>query len=250
MMLEVENVYCSRGASQILHGVSLKVDEGEVVSLLGRNGAGKTTTIESIVGLVPPSSGLVRVSATRLNGRRPYEISRSGVGWVPQGRRVFQELTVEDNIRLACLKLPSRMRLEAFQRVYSLFPILRERAATRAGVLSGGEQQMLAIARALVGTPRVLLLDEPTEGLSPSMCQTLMRTIKMIAAQGVAILLAEQNVRVALATGCRHYVLDKGEVRVAMTTAEIQSRNDLLVAFLGVAARASGSDGVKTSASH
>jgi branched-chain amino acid transport system ATP-binding protein len=239
MILEVKLIHSFRGASHILHGVSLDVDAGEIVSLLGRNGAGKSTTIESVVGLVPARSGLIRVGETLINGRPPYEVCRSGVGWVPQGRRVFGDITVEDNIRLASLKLPARERSGGFARVYTLFPVLRERSLVRAGVLSGGEQQMLAIARALVGAPRVLLLDEPTEGLSPLMVQNLIRVIREIAAQGVAVLLAEQNVRVALATASRHYILDKGEVRVAMTTAEIERRNDLLVTYLGVAARTS-----------
>ena len=237
MILEVERIHSFRGASHILHDVSLDVDAGEIVSLLGRNGAGKTTTIETIIGLVPPKSGTIRVAGSVISGRLPYEVCRSGVGWVPQGRRVFGDISVEDNIRLASLKLPARERSAGFARVYTLFPVLRERTLVRAGVLSGGEQQMLAIARALVGRPRVLLLDEPTEGLSPMMVQNVMRVIRKIAAQGVAVLLAEQNVRVALETAGRHYILDKGEVRVAMTTAEIERRNELLVTYLGVAVR-------------
>ena len=138
---------------------------------------------------------------------------------------------------MASLKLPARERSEGFDRVYKLFPVLSERTSVRAGAISGGEQQMLAIARALVGGPRVLLLDEPTEGLSPLMVQNVMRVIREIAAQGLAVLLAKQNVHVALETACRHYILDKGEVRVAMTTAEIERRNELLVTYLWVAVR-------------
>jgi branched-chain amino acid transport system ATP-binding protein len=241
VILEVEEIHCFHGLSHILHGVSLQIDAGEIVSLLGRNGAGKTTTIEAIMGLVRSRSGVIRVGSTPVTGRPPHQVCRTGVGWVPQGRRIFGRLTVEENIRLATLKPTAGNRSDGFDRVYSLFPILRERRRVLAGALSGGEQQMLAVARALIGAPRVLLLDEPTEGLSPQMVQNLMRVIREISSQGVAVLLAEQNVRVAISTASRHYILDKGEVRATMTTSEIENREDILVAYLGIAARTNAS---------
>ena len=235
MILEVDNIHCVYGPSHVLHGLSLQLDAGEIVSLLGRNGAGKTTTIQAIVGLVRPRSGDIFLATLPINGRPPHEIYRRGVGWVPQGRRLFPNLTVTDNIRLATLKAARESRLNGLERAYDLFPILGERRETRAGSLSGGEQQMLAIARALVGVPRVLLLDEPTEGLSPPVIRDLMCAIRGVAAQGVAVLLAEQNVRVALSTASRHYILERGEVRVVATTAELEAREDIVAKHLGVA---------------
>ena len=167
MILEVEDIHCFYGLSHVLHGVSLQVDSGEIVSLLGRNGAGKTTTIKSIVGLVRPRSGQIRFDAVPITGSPAFEISRVGVGWVPQGRRLFPHLTVQENIHLATLKVAKGGSQSGVERAKQLFPRLLERQNTHAGNLSGGEQQMLAIARALVGEPRVLLFDEPTEGLSP-----------------------------------------------------------------------------------
>ena len=235
MILEVENIDCFHGRSHVIRGVSLHLEAGEIVSLLGRNGAGKTTTIQAIVGLVRPRSGTITLKGSPLAGRPPYEIYRRGVGWVPQGRRLFSNLTVAENIRLATLKAAEESRLNGLERAYRLFPILGERRNTRAGSLSGGEQQMLAIARALVGAPRVLLLDEPTEGLSPAVIRDLMRVIADIAAQGVAVLLAEQNIRVALATAKRHYILDRGEIRLVTANADLEVQEEIVAEHLGVA---------------
>lgn len=235
MILEVDNIHCYYGLSHVVHGLSLQLDAGEIVSLLGRNGAGKTTTIQAIVGLVRPRSGEIRLAEMPLSGRPPHEIYRRGVGWVPQGRRLFPNLTVAENLRLAILKASKESRMNGLERAYDLFPILRTRRETRAGSLSGGEQQMLAIARALVGGPRVLLLDEPTEGLSPPVIRDLMRVIRDVSAQGVAVLLAEQNVRVALATASRHYILERGEVRAVATTSELEEREEIVAKYLGVA---------------
>lgn len=237
MILEVDNIHCYYDLSHVLHGVSLSLDAGEIVSLLGRNGAGKTTTIQTIAGLVKPHTGAIRLASAPIAGLPPHEICKLGLGWVPQGRRIFPRLSVEDNLRLATLKLGKGRLSTALDQAYGLFPVLRERRDVDAGTLSGGEQQMLAIARALVGAPRVILLDEPTEGLSPLVVRDLMRVVRDIAAQGVAILLAEQNVRLALAVATRHYILDKGEVRAAATTQELESRPDILATYLGVAAR-------------
>ena len=235
MILEVENIDCFYGRSHVIRGVSLHLDAGEIVSLLGRNGAGKTTTIQAIVGLVRPRSGTITLLGSSITGRPPYEIYRRGVGWVPQGRRLFPNLTVAENIRLATLKASGESRLNGLERAYGLFPILGERRDTRAGSLSGGEQQMLAIARALVGAPRVLLLDEPTEGLSPPVIRDLMRVIGDIAAQGVAVLLAEQNIRVALSSASRHCILDRGEIRSVTATADLEVQEEIVAEHLGVA---------------
>ena len=237
MILELESVDCFYGISHVLHGVSLKVDAGEIVSILGRNGAGKTTTIQAIMGLVESRSGAIRLADAPIAGHPPHEICRRGVGWVPQGRRIFPGLTVEENIHLATLKVDRAKRRIGLERANELFPILRQRGSVLASGLSGGEQQMLAIARALVGNPCILLLDEPTEGLSPLMVRELVHVVRDIAAHGVAVLLAEQNIRMALSTASRHYILDKGEVCFAATTAEINSREDIIVKYLGVTPR-------------
>jgi len=237
MILEVDNIHCYYGLSHVLHGVSLKVDAVEIVSLLGRNGAGKTTTILSIMGLVRPRSGAIHLAGSPIDGRAPYEICRSGVGWTPQGRRLFPHLTVRENIHLATIKDAKHDYQDAVERVYTLFPHLLDRRETHAGNLSGGEQQMLAIARALVGGPRVLLLDEPTEGLAPLVVADIMEVVRKISSQGAAVLLAEQNIRVALSVADRHYILDKGEVRVEGTTTELENREDVLSEYLGVRAK-------------
>ncbi len=237
MFLEIDDIHCLYGLSHVLHGVSLAVDEGEVVSLLGRNGAGKTTTISSVVGLMRPRTGDIRVAGRSIVNSAAYEICRIGVGWVPQGRRLFPNLTVKENIHLAMLKLGKRNGRDAFDNACSLFPRLAERRDTFAGNLSGGEQQMLAIARALVGEPRVVLFDEPTEGLSPMVIADIMHVVKQIALSGAAVLLAEQNVRVALDIASRHYILDHGEVRFSSTTAELRRRDDIIAEYLGVKAK-------------
>jgi branched-chain amino acid transport system ATP-binding protein len=234
MILELESINGFYGLSHILRDVSLNVAAGEIVSILGRNGAGKTTTIQAVMGLVEVQSGAIRVAGTSIVGFPPHEICRLGIGWVPQGRRIFADLTVEENIRLAALKVDRQQRRVGLDRVYAQFPILRERSRVRAIGLSGGEQQMLAIARALVGNPHILLLDEPTEGLSPIMVRRIVKMISEIAENGVAVLLAEQNVRMALSAAARHYILDKGEVRVEATTKDIMNREDLLARYLGV----------------
>lgn len=236
MILSVERLHCYYGLSHVLRGVTLNVSEGEIVSILGRNGAGKSTTIQAIMGLVKVQSGSINIAGTTINGLPPHDICRRGVGWVPQGRRIFPHLTVEENLRVATFK-DSKGRQRALDRAQTLFPILRERRSVKASGLSGGEQQMLAIARALIGSPRILLLDEPSEGLSPPAIREVMKVVGEISVQGTAVLLAEQNIRAALATAHRHYLMDKGEVPVAMTTKEIQKRDDLLVRYLGVAAR-------------
>jgi branched-chain amino acid transport system ATP-binding protein len=236
-MLELNKVNAFYGLNHVLHDISLRVDQGEIVSLLGRNGAGKTTTIETIAGLLRPSSGSIRMDEHLLSAMHSFAICKCGVGWVPQGRRLFPELTVHDNIRLAVLKMPSSRRATGLQKVYDMFPMLAQRMATLAANLSGGEQQMLAISRAVIGEPRLILMDEPSEGLSPAMVSELSAVIRRLASQGVAVLLAEQNIHMALAIASRHYILDKGQVCFSADFDELNQRPDVLLNFLGVSTK-------------
>ena len=236
-MLELTKVNASYGLNHVLRDISLRVNQGEIVSLLGRNGAGKTTTIETIAGLLRPTGGSIRMDGHLLSAMNSFAICKSGVGWVPQGRRLFPELTVNDNIRLAVLKMPSAKRASGLQKVYDMFPVLAQRRTTLASNLSGGEQQMLAISRAVIGEPRLVLMDEPSEGLSSAMVAELAVVIRNVAAQGVAVLLAEQNIQMALAIASRHYILDKGQVCYSAETEELNRRPDVLLNFLGVSTK-------------
>jgi branched-chain amino acid transport system ATP-binding protein len=236
-MLELTKVNAFHGLNHVLRDVSMRVSQGEIVSLLGRNGAGKTTTIETIAGLIKPTAGSIRMGEHLLSTMHSFAICKSGVGWVPQGRRLFPELTVNDNIRLAVLKMPSTERASGLQKAYDMFPVLAQRMTTLASNLSGGEQQMLAISRAVIGEPRLVLMDEPSEGLSPAMVAELAVVIKSVAAQGVAVLLAEQNIHMALAIASRHYILDKGQVCYSTQTDELNRRPDVLLNFLGVSTK-------------
>ena len=210
-ILAVEDVYTSYGLSQVLFGVSLEVGAGECVCLLGRNGVGKTTTMRSIMGLTPPRRGRVRWHGRDITGAHPYAIARAGIGFVPEDRRIFAELTVAENLDVA-----SRRRGDGgwtAERVFGLFPKLRELVGRQGGFLSGGEQQMLTIARTLMGNPDLLLLDEPSEGLAPLVVDHLKEQIARLKADGLTILLAEQNVGFCLDLADRVYVLEKGLIR-------------------------------------
>lgn len=235
-LLALEGIHTYYGRSHVLCGLSLSVGEREVVSLLGRNGAGKTTTMHSVMGLVPPREGSVRLLGEELRGKPPHEIFRRGVKLVPQGRRIIPSLTVEENLRLALLAAPERgSTRRELARVYEQFPILDERRKQKAGYLSGGERQMLAIARALLGKPRLILMDEPSEGLAPIIVQEIARIIREIKETGVSILLAEQNVKLALEVADRHYVLDKGRVQFEGTRDELEANPQIMQSYLGVA---------------
>ncbi len=236
-MLEVADIHTYYGQSHILHGVSLQVHRGEVVSLLGRNGAGKTTTIRSIMGLTPPQAGCIRFHGEEITHLPPHAIFQRGIKLVPQGRRIIPTLTVEENLKLALLKTTLRFDKRAeLVRVYRRFPILGERRDQKAGHLSGGERQMLAIARALLGETRLVLLDEPTEGLAPVVVREVMRLIGEIKAAGVAILLAEQNVKMALEVADRHCIIDKGTVLFSGDTPYLKAHPEILTRHLGVSA--------------
>jgi branched-chain amino acid transport system ATP-binding protein len=206
-VLEVDEIHTFYGSSHVLHGVSVRVAAGRVVTVLGRNGMGKTTLIRSIAGFTPPRRGTITYRGAAIHRLRPFAIARLGIGLVPQGRRIFPSLSVEENLRVAAR--PGRWDLGA---VYGLFPRLQERAANRGHQLSGGEQQMLAIARALMTNPALLLLDEPSEGLAPLLVAEVGRALTQLRAQGMAILLVEQNLPMAIGVADHAYVLSKGRV--------------------------------------
>ncbi len=212
MMLELKGVHTYYGLSHILFGVSLEVAEGEIVCLLGRNGAGKSTIMKSIIGLTPPREGAITFKGADITGKKPHRIARMGVGYVPDNRRVFADLTVGENLEISehNAHLPHAWNRD---RVYDFFPSLRHIDSRRAGLLSGGEQQMLAIARALVTNPDFLLLDEPTEGLAPIVVAMLEEQIAKLKDAGLTVLLAEQNQKVALALSDRGYLIDNGVIR-------------------------------------
>jgi len=211
-MLEVEGIHTFYGLSHVLFGVSLKVEPGEVVCLLGRNGAGKSTTLKSIMGLTPPRQGTIRFKGEDITGKQPYVLARKGIGYVPEDRRIFADLTVGENLEIAARKAPGDGGWDK-ERVYELFPALKEIESRKGGCLSGGEQKMLAIARALMGNPELLLLDEPTEGLAPTLVRALEEQIRKLKKAGLTVLLAEQNVRSALRLSDRGYIIDKGQIR-------------------------------------
>jgi len=234
MLLEVQGIHTYYGQSHVLQGLSLKVDHNEVVSLLGRNGSGKTTTIHSIMGLTPPQEGKILFYGEDLKGKPPHEIFRRGIKLVPQGRRIISSLTVEENLRLALLAVQVADARREFEQAYERFPILKERRHQRAGHLSGGERQMLAIARAIVGKPRLILMDEPSEGLAPFVIREIKHIITEIKQAGVSMLLAEQNVKLALEVADRHYIIDKGQVQFEGTSGELQSNKKIMEGYLGV----------------
>jgi branched-chain amino acid transport system ATP-binding protein len=226
-LLELEDVYTAYGLSRVLFGISLHVNEGECVCLLGRNGVGKTTTLRSVMGLTPPNVGRVRFKSRDITGWPPYRIARAGVGFVPEDRRVFAELSVWENLEVAerAAARPGRFTIDG---MFKLFPVLRELRNRQSGLLSGGEQQMLTIARTLMGNPEVLLLDEPSEGLAPLVVEALLAQIAELKAQGLTILLAEQGVEFSLALADRVYVLEKGAVRFTGAAAALKSDRALL----------------------
>jgi branched-chain amino acid transport system ATP-binding protein len=229
-MLELEGVEAGYGLSRVLHGVSLRADAGEVVSLLGRNGAGKSTTLKSIVGLVAVSGGRIRFDGREITGRPTHEISRLGVGYVPEERRIFSDLTVAENL------LVGRKGTGAWgaERVYDVFPKLRELAGRRAGSLSGGEQQMLTVARTLMGNPRVVLLDEPSEGLAPVIVRALGEQIAALKREGLTILLSEQNLKFAARLADRAYIIEKGLIRFDGPMATLMADEELRRKYLTV----------------
>jgi branched-chain amino acid transport system ATP-binding protein len=231
-MLELENVHTYYGESHILRGVSFSVAKGEVVCLLGRNGAGKTTTILTVMGYLHPHEGRIRHNGRDISALPPYAVSRLGVGFVPQERGIFPSLTVREN--LTVFARGGRKDAWTLQRIFDLFPNLRARERNLGFQLSGGEQQMLSIARALMLNPEFLVLDEPSEGLAPLIIQEIVRLLMELKQEGLAILLVEQNLRAALAVGDRHLIMNKGEICFSGTSAEIEKNEQVLRDYLSV----------------
>ncbi|WP_375263544.1 ABC transporter ATP-binding protein [Palleronia sp.] len=232
-LLQVEDLHVYYGASHVLHGVTLEAG-AEPLSIVGRNGMGKTTLCQAIMGLVPSARGTVRLGGERISGRRAYKVARAGVGYVPQGRRVFPSLTVDEHLRLAG-KPDGEWTIE---RIYETFPRLAERRKNGGGALSGGEQQMLAISRALLLNPRLLVMDEPTEGLAPVIVDHVVEVLREIARSGVGLLLVEQNLTVATEVSDRIMVMMNGEIALETNADALLNDRALRNRYLGVSAEA------------
>jgi len=230
-MLEVEAIHTYYGLSHILFDVSLHVDKGEIVCLLGRNGAGKSTTMRSIMGLTPPSKGTIRFRGEDVTGKKPYLLSRSGIGYVPDDRRVFADLTVGENLEISERSAGETANWNS-ESVFEFFPPLKSIASRKAGFLSGGEQQMLTIARALMTNPEFLLLDEPTEGLAPLVVKLLEEQISLLKEKGLTVLLAEQNQKVALRLSERGYVIDNGVIRYHGSIEDLRADEEVRKKYL------------------
>ncbi len=231
-MLQAREVHAFYGKSHILHGVSLDVGEGEIVAVLGRNGAGKTTTLRSLMGLTAPREGSVTLLGKDVTRWPAYRIARLGVGYVPEGRRIFPNLTVLENLRVPAV----RSGPWSLERVFALFPRLGERKGQLGRQLSGGEQEMLAIARPLLLNPRIVLLDEPSQGLAPLVVQEVMNVVRAMRGEGLAVLLVEQNVPLSLSVADRAYILDDGRVAYAGTAAALEQERELVHKLAGATA--------------
>jgi len=233
-MLRLESVDAYYGLSHVLQGVSLTVGDGEAVALLGRNGAGKTTTLKTIMAVVRAWSGRITWNGADIAGLPPYRIVQLGIGYVPEERRIFPNLTVYENLKMARLTVDGGRRMDDYlARVLDLFPPLGDRLSSKGKTLSGGEQQMLTMARSLGTEPKLLLIDEPTEGLMPAFVDTIGRTIGEIQRQGVAVLLVEQNTRLALKYSVRAYVLRTGEIAMTGASKELANNEEIRAAYLG-----------------
>lgn len=230
-MLELNAVHAHYGKVHVLQGASMSVGQGEAVGLLGRNGVGKTTTLKTIMGLVPATGGEVVFNGTRLTATAPHKIPATGIGYVPQGRGIFPSLSVKENLEIGLTRAPRPGDLDG---VFERFPRLKERLSQPGGTLSGGEQQMLAIARCLVMKPRLLILDEPTEGIMPILVQDIRREIKAVNEAGVSILLVEQNIKTALRLCSRIYIMEKGAIVHEATADALKDDKETLHRYLGV----------------
>jgi branched-chain amino acid transport system ATP-binding protein len=230
-MLEVEGIHTFYGLSHILFGVSLKVDPGEVVCLLGRNGAGKTTTMKSIIGITPPKEGSVKFKGEEIVGIEPYLLTRKGIGYIPDDRRIFADLTVGENLEIGERKAKEGEGWSR-ERIYGMFPALKKIESRRGGFLSGGEQKMLAIARALMGNPEFLLLDEPFEGLAPVLVHALEGQIGKLREIGLTVLIAEQNVRSTMRLSDRGYIIDNGQIRYHGSIEELRDNEEVRKKYL------------------
>lgn len=234
MLLEVHDINTYYGLSHILFDISLEVDKGEVVVLLGRNGAGKTTTMRSIMGLTPPKSGRVIFNGKDITGAPPYQVARLGIGFVPEDRRIFPDLSVRSNLEVGLRKIGKKNSVWTIDRIYEIFPRLKELAARRGGNLSGGEQQMLTISRTLMGNPDLILLDEPSEGLAPIVVKALGDFIDLLKREGTTILLSEQNVKFSLKHSDRAYIVDNGHIKYQGTIEELARDAEVTKRYLAV----------------
>ena len=233
-MLKLTDVHTYYGDSYILQGISLEVKEGSVVALLGRNGMGKTTTIRSIIGFTPPRRGEINFKENNITGLPPYRIAQMGIGLVPQGRCIFSSLSVKENLTMSS-RSRGKEKAWTLDKIYALFPILKERASYKGNLLSGGEQQMLCIARALMTNPDLLLMDEPSEGLAPIIVQDVGRVISQLKQSGFSILLVEQNLSMALGVADYVYVISKGIIVYESTPQELRANEEVKAKYLGIA---------------
>ncbi|MCJ7792336.1 MAG: ABC transporter ATP-binding protein [Dehalococcoidia bacterium] len=234
MLLELENIIVHYGSVAVINGVSITLEQGELVAIVGANGAGKSTLLRTISGLIKPTSGQILLRGKRVDGISPHDIVSKGIAHVPEGRKIFPYMTVYENLRMGGYILKGRGYFhENLENVYELFPVLKNRVKQAAGTLSGGEQQMLAIARALMNSPKILLMDEPTVGLSPSMVNLLTKGIVQLKQKGISIILVEQNVRVALDVSVRCYVMELGCIVLEGSPEELASDRRVQDAYLG-----------------
>ena len=226
-LLSVDQLHAHYGKSHVLRGVTFSIDQGQIVSLLGRNGSGRSTTLKAMMGLVAPTSGAIRLGGLDLAGRRSFEVAHAGLAYVPEDRLVFVNLTVEENLRMGEQKAAHGAKTWTQAQMYDWFPRLAERWRTRAGALSGGEQQMLTICRSLLGNPRLILIDEPTEGLAPRIVETVMRAILDIHRAGVSVLLVEQKLTIALRVAERIFVMGHGKIVFEGSPGDLRDRADI-----------------------
>ena len=233
MLLEVENINVFYGAIHAIKGISFHVDEGEIVTLIGANGAGKTTTLDTISGLLRSRTGDIRFQGESISHTAPHKIVEKQLAHVPEGRRIFLQMTVEENLDMGAFTRPSSEVDAGLERVYSLFPRLKERRRQVAGTLSGGEQQMLAMGRALMSTPKLMMLDEPSMGLAPILVEQVFEIIQSLHKAGTTILLVEQNAQMALSIANRAYVLENGEITLSGTGSELAKSERVQKAYLG-----------------
>ena len=233
-LLDVQDLHAHYDKSHILHGVSLTIAPGEIVSLLGRNGSGRSTTLKTIMGLVMPTGGHVRLEGTDLAGERAYRIARAGIAYVPEEREIFANITVEENMRIGVQAARGGVPHWNIEQMYAFFPQLKDRRNTAAGMLSGGEQQMLTMCRALLGNPRVILIDEPTEGLAPKIVEVVTDMIRDICQQGVSVLLVEQKLTIAMRVSKRVYVMGHGQIVFEGTPDSLRNKPDIRREWLEV----------------
>jgi branched-chain amino acid transport system ATP-binding protein len=235
-MLEVHEVHSYYGKSHILHGVSLRLSEGELVCLLGRNGVGKSTTLKSIMGLVKARQGSIRFKEQELTGKQPFEIARLGVGYVPEDRRIFRSLTVHENLSIGIKGSQNDGKGQGWtiEKIYDFFPLLKNRQNNKGGHLSGGEQQMLTVARTLMGNPELILVDEPTEGLAPLIVKDVLEMLAAVRKSGVTILMVEQNFKGAVKIASRFYVMGKGKIVFMGDVEQLMTAEDIRRNYLEV----------------